>query len=60
MPRSTKLLLRAAPAGAFVDSSRAHHAVVASGDAAQVSLTKFGNGAMYFDGDGDYVTVADS
>ncbi len=45
----------------FTDSSINNHTITANGNA-QISTTqsKFGGSSMYFDGNGDYLTVADS
>jgi len=45
----------------FIDSSNNSHTVTANGDA-EISTTqsKFGGSSMYFDGNGDYLSIPDS
>ena len=44
----------------FVDSSPSSHTITTSGDAVGTSTSKFGSGAGYFAGTGDYLTGTDS
>ena len=58
----TKLLLHADGTGnSFVDSSSGAKAINVSGDVTQsISQSKFGGKSVYFDGSGDYLSVANS
>ena len=45
----------------FVDSSESGHVITRNGDVKHsVNEKKFGESAIYFDGDGDYLTIPDS
>ena len=58
----TKLLLHMNNPGTstFVDSSAYAHTVTVYGDAVGTSTAKFGSGAGYFDGTGDYLRISDT
>jgi YD repeat-containing protein len=60
----TKLLLHADGTNGsidFIDNSQSHHSITAYGNSRlDTSQTKFGSAAAFFDGDGDYLSLADS
>lgn len=58
----TKLLIHANGTGqTFVDSSASNHTITANGDVTQsVTQSKFGGKSAYFDGTGDYLSMADN